>query len=147
MICTQEPTPAPVTTSPAAPATTKEQGTCATFGCNITFESKHSCQCNSECLENNNCCDDYKSHCLDPHAGCNIYGCNISYKRGNPCQCDADCWKYTEGCCSDWNSLCAYHVCLMEAIALLKIIVLLLAHNYQSLDANQVEISEQIAFA
>ena len=95
------------------------QGNCVTFGCNISYDSKHSCQCNSECDKFGNCCSDYKSHCLDSHAGCNIYGCNISYERGNACQCDADCWKYPAGCCSDWNSLCAHQVRLREMIALL----------------------------
>ena len=92
----------------------KEPGTCATFGCNITYQSHHSCQCNSKCLDYGNCCSDYISHCLDPHASCQKFGCNISFNKENACQCDPDCWKEKQGCCSDWTSLCAYHVRLRE---------------------------------
>ena len=42
----------------------KEPGTCASFGCNITYQSRHSCQCNSKCLDYGNCCSDYISRCL-----------------------------------------------------------------------------------
>merc|ERR550534_3033048 len=37
------------------------EGTCKTFGCTDDFAPMHTCQCTPECVEFDNCCDDYYS--------------------------------------------------------------------------------------
>lgn len=40
--------------------------TCATSGCNKTFNAGDKCQCNDQCFKFNDCCHDYEANCQHP---------------------------------------------------------------------------------
>ena len=87
---------------------------CAAFGCNISYDPAHSCQCNAApdggCAHFKNCCADYAAVCgagpppPPPAASCAVYGC--VYNKAHKCQCNDQCKAHGD-CCSDWKAHCS----------------------------------------
>lgn len=50
---------------PSCPAGT-QPGTCACLGCQKKFVEGLSCQCNAGCVPRQNCCPDFREHCVRP---------------------------------------------------------------------------------
>lgn len=60
--CAAPPPPGPAPPGPA-------NASCASYGCNISYDPAHACQCNGApdggCAHFKNCCTDYKKVCGD----------------------------------------------------------------------------------
>lgn len=108
-----DPAPTPLPTTATSTTTTQER--CADVGCGASYDPDRSCQCHLACVSEENCCGDYSTECVGPHASgphdsdapllvdsCDAYGCGESHP-GQQCQCDRHCGL---NCCSDYISLC-----------------------------------------
>ncbi|XP_012938682.1 poly(U)-specific endoribonuclease-A [Aplysia californica] len=72
--------------------------------CGNQPDSKYDCECNSHCTRFNDCCDDYKSHCLPGCAG----RCGQAPSNNHHCQCNSHCVRFGD-CCQDYQTLCTSH--------------------------------------
>ena len=66
------------------------------------------CQCNTACLNHNDCCDDFQDLCQTQQRGqSSCEGkCFERFDRKKSCQCNAGCDNF-QNCCSDFKTVCA----------------------------------------
>jgi hypothetical protein len=95
------------------PKQTNTSNSCALMPCRGEEREWASCQCDSDCMEEKDCCADYQAICT-PNATISSAAaykgsCSTMLCAGNrpwlSCQCDALC-KERDDCCSDYDSVC-----------------------------------------
>ncbi|XP_078263972.1 proteoglycan 4b [Rhinoraja longicauda] len=71
--------------------------------CVSRYERRHVCNCDSECIRYDECCEDYRALCTS-ETSCSGR-CYEKHQRGRKCQCDSTCVKYGD-CCADFDANC-----------------------------------------
>ncbi|KAM3604904.1 uncharacterized protein V6R79_017778 [Siganus canaliculatus] len=71
--------------------------------CGEPFTRGQECNCDSSCLQHNECCPDFQSVCT---SGQSCQGrCGEAFRRGQMCECDPQC-IYFNTCCPDYRQRC-----------------------------------------
>lgn len=64
-----------------------------------------SCQCDTDCLENDDCCSDFKAECPDVTGTLSCENRCGEFNDDTTCQCDFECDDRGD-CCFDWGAEC-----------------------------------------
>jgi len=72
--------------------------------CGGWADRNYDCQCNSVCVNHNDCCQDYNDVCVNKQGSCKNR-CGDPYDNNQSCQCNSSC-EDKHDCCKDYQELC-----------------------------------------